>query len=98
MEWVVGIQVDADVRIFYVHMDDLKRCATPDPEPSWPDTASGTSIVVSTRAPSTFTPTDIARSQKPPSSTSQQPRSSAHHADSISSGDTDVRAPNKYSM
>ena len=94
MEWVVGIQVDADARIFYVHMDDLKRCATPDPEPSWPDTARGTSIVVSTRVPSTFAPTDIARSQKPPSSTSQQPRSSAHHTDSISSGDTDVRAPN----
>ena len=55
MEWVVGIQVDADARIVYVHMDDLKRCATPDPEPSWPDTARGTSIVVSTRAPSTFT-------------------------------------------
>ena len=94
MEWVVGIQVDADARIFYVHMDDLKRCATPDPEPSWPDTASGTSIVVSTRAPSTFALTDIARSQKQASSTSQQPRSSAHHTDSISSEDTDVRAPN----
>ena len=75
-------------------MDDLKRCATPDPEPSWPDTERGTSIVVSTRAPSTFGLTDIARSQKQPSSTSQQPRSSAHHTDSISSGDTDVRAPN----
>ena len=24
MEWVVGIQTDADARIFYVHMDDLK--------------------------------------------------------------------------
>ena len=64
MEWVVGIQVDADARIFYVHMDDLKRCATPDPEPSWPDTARGTSIVVSTRAPSTFPPSDIARSHQ----------------------------------
>ena len=94
MEWVVGIQVDADARIFYVHMDDLKRCAIPDPEPSWPDTARGTSMVVSIRAPSTFALTDIARSQKQPSSTSQQPRSSAHHTDSISSGDTDVRAPN----
>ena len=93
MEWVVGIQVDADARIVYVHMDDLKRCATPDPEPSWPDTARGTSIVVSTRAPSTFALTDTARSQKQPSNTSQQPRSSAHHTDSISSGDTDVRAP-----
>ena len=46
-----------------------------DPEPSWPDTACGTSIVVSTRAPSTFALTDIARSQKPPSNISQQPRS-----------------------
>ena len=87
MEWVVGIQVDADARIFYVHMDDLKHCATPDPEPSWPDTARGTSIVVSTRAPSIFAPTNIARSQK-------LPLSSAHHMDSISSGDTDVRASN----
>ena len=94
MEWVVGIQVDADARIFYVHMDDLKRCATPDPEPSWPDTAHGTSIVVSTHAPSTFAPTDIARSHKPPSSALQQPLSSAHHTDSISSRDTDVRASN----
>ena len=53
MEWEVGIQVDADARIFYVHMDDLKRCAPPDPTPSWPDVACGTSIVLSTRAPST---------------------------------------------
>ena len=37
MEWVVGIQIDADARIVYVHMDDLKHCATPDPEPAWPD-------------------------------------------------------------
>ena len=37
MEWVVGIQVDADAHIFYVHMDNLKHCAPPDPEPSWPD-------------------------------------------------------------
>ena len=49
MEWVVGIQTDADARIFYVHMDDLKRCAPPDPAPSWPDVARGTSIVLSTR-------------------------------------------------
>ena len=48
MEWVVGIQIDTDSRIVYVHMDDLKRCAPPDPEPTWPDTARGTSIVVST--------------------------------------------------
>ena len=68
MEWVVGIQVDADARIVYVHMDDLKRCATPDPEPSWPDAARGTSIVVSTCAPSTFALTDIAKSQNQPSS------------------------------
>ena len=52
MEWVVGIQVDADARIFYVHMDDLKRCVPPDPTPSWPDVARGTSIVLSTRIPS----------------------------------------------
>ena len=80
MEWVVGIQIDADARIVYVHMDDLKRCATPDPEPTWPDTARGTSIVVSTRSPSTFARSDITRSQN-------------HHKKSISSGDIDVRAP-----
>ena len=75
-------------------MDDLKCCATLDPEPSWPDTARGTSIVVSTRAPSTFAPTDIARSQHPPSSAQQQPLSSAHHTESVSTMDTDVRASN----
>ena len=68
MEWVVGIHVDADARIFYVHMDDLKRCATPDPEPRWLDTARGSSIVVSPRAPSTFAHTDIDSSHQPPSS------------------------------
>ena len=93
MEWVVGIQIDADARIVYVHMDDLKRCATPDPEPTWPDTARGTSIVVSTRAPSTFAPSDITRSQNQSSNTSQWPRNSAHPTKSISSGYIDVRAP-----
>ena len=88
MEWVVGIQVDADARIFYVHMDDLKRCATPDPEPSWPDTSRGTSIVVSTRAPSTFAHTDIVRSQ--------QSTSSAHQTGSVSTMDIDVCASNTY--
>ena len=94
MEWVIGIQVDADVHIFYVHMDDLKCCATPDPEPSWPDTARGTSIVVSTHTPSTLTHSEIDRSQHPPSSAHQQPPSSAHHTKSVSTMDTDVRASN----
>ena len=71
----------------------MKRCATPDPEPTWSDTARGTSIVVSTRAPSTFALSDLARSQNHPSNTSQRPRSSAHHTKSISSGYIDVRAP-----
>ena len=93
MEWVVGIQIDADACIVYVHMDDLKRCAAPDPEPTWPDTARGTSIVVSTRAPSTFALSDTTRSQNHNSITSQRPRSSAHHTKSISSGYIDVRAP-----
>ena len=88
MEWVVGIQVDADARIFYFHMDDLKHCAPPDPEPSWPDTARGTSIVVSTRAPSTLAPTDIVRSQQTPDS--------AHQTGSVSTMDNDVRASNTY--
>ena len=73
MEWVVGIQIDADARIVYVHMDDLKRCAPPDPEPTWPDTARGTSIVVSTRAPSTLAFSDVTRSQNIPSNASQRP-------------------------
>ena len=60
--WVVGIQVDADAHIFYVLMDDLKHCAPPDPEPSWPDVSRGTSIVVSTRAPSTLAPTEVLHS------------------------------------
>ena len=93
MEWVVGIQIDADARIVYVHMDDLKRCAPPDPEPTWPDTARGTSIVVSTRAPSTFALSDVTRSRNIPSNTSQRPGNSAHHTQSVTSGQTDVRAP-----
>ena len=49
---------------------------------------------LSALAPSTFAPTDIARSQDPPSSALQQPLSSAHHTESISTMDTDVRASN----
>ena len=88
IEWVVGIQVDANARIFYVHMDDLKHCAPPDPEPSWPDVERGKSIVVSTRAPSTFAHTDIVRSQ--------QSTCSAHQTGSVSTMDIDVRASNTY--
>ena len=77
MEWVVGIQLDADARIIYVHMDDLKRCAPPDPEPTWPDAARGTSVVVSTRAPSTLARSDVIGSQHTPGNTSH-PRGSAH--------------------
>ena len=62
MEWVVGIQTDADARIIYVHMDDLKRCAPPDPAPSCPDVARSTSIVLSMRVPSTFAPTTAQQS------------------------------------
>ena len=93
MEWVVGIQIDADSRIVYVHMDDLKRCAPPDPEPTWPDTARGTSIVVSTRAPSTLAPSDITRSLNAPDNTSHRPRNSAHHPQSVTTGQTNVRTP-----
>ena len=92
MEWVVGIQLDADARIIYVHMDDLKRCAPPDPEPTWPDAARGTSVVVSTRAPSTLARSDVIRSQHTPGNTSH-PRGSAHHSKSTISGHTDLRAP-----
>ena len=90
MEWVVGIQIDADARIVYVHMDDLKHCAPPNPEPTWPGTARGTSIVVSTRAPSTFALSDVTSGQNIPDDTSHQPRSSAHHPQSVTSRRTDV--------
>ena len=78
--------VDADARIFYVYMDDLKHCTSPDPEPSWPDVARGTSIVVSTRAPSTCAPTDTVWSQ--------QTSGSAHQTGSVSTMEYDVRASN----
>ena len=74
-------------------MDDFKRCTPPDPEPTWPDTARGTSIVVSTRAPSTFALSDVTRSRNIPSNTSQRPGNSAYHTQSITSGQIDVRAP-----
>ena len=92
MEWVVGIQLDADARIIYVHMDDLKRCAPPDPEPTWPDAARGTSVVVSTRAPSTLARSGATRSQHTSVNTSNHPRVSAH-PESVTSGQTDLRAP-----
>ena len=84
MEWVVGIQTDADARIFYVHMDDLKRCAPPDPAPSWPDVARGTSIVLSTRAPSTFAPTTAQQSITEPGG--------AQRIGSVTSNEDDARA------
>ena len=91
MEWVVGIQVDADARIFYVHMDDLKRCAPPDPTPSWPDVACGTSIVLSTRVQSTTAPTiqdpSPTGSDIPPMARSDQ------STQSDDCGDGDARAP-----
>ena len=84
MEWVVGIQVDADTRIFYVHLDDLKHCTPPDPEPSWPDVARGTSIVVSTCAPSTLAPTEVLQSHTA--------SGSVHQTGSVSTIEDDVRA------
>ena len=84
MEWVVGIQVDADARIFYVHMDDLKHCAPPDPEPSWPDVARGTYIMLSTYAPSTVAPTEALQSHTE--------SGGAHQTGSVSSIEEDVRA------
>ena len=92
MEWVVGMQLDADARIIYVHMDDLKRCAPPDPEPTWPDAARGTSVVVSMRAPSTLARSDVTRSQHTPVNTSHHPRVSAH-PESVISEQIELRAP-----
>ena len=77
-------QVDADARIFYVHMDDLKHCAPPDHEPSWRDVARGTSIVVSTRAPSTLAPTEVLDSHTTPGS--------AYQTGSVSTMENDVCA------
>ena len=92
MEWVVGMQLDADARIIYVHMDDLKHCAPPDPEPTWPDAARGTSVVVSTLAPSTLARSDVTISQHTPVNTSHHPRVSAH-PESVISEQIDLRAP-----
>ena len=92
MEWVVGIQLDVDSRIVYVHMDDLKRCAPPDPEPTWPVAARGTSVVVSTRAPSTLARSDATRVRNPSVTSSHHPRVSAH-PDSVIS---DMRAPSHH--
>ena len=65
-------------------MDDLKHCAPPDPEPSWPDVARGTSIVLSTRAPSTFAPTETHQSHTQ--------SGGAQQTGSVSSTEEDVRA------
>ena len=91
MEWVVGIPVDADARIFYVHMDDLKRCAPPDSTPSWSEVARGASIVLSTRAPSTFAQTIT----DPPPTGSDIPEITISDQDTQSDngGDGEVRAP-----
>ena len=73
-------------------MDDLKRCAPPDPEPTWPDAARGTSVVVSMRAPSTLARSDVTISQHTPANTSHHPRVSAH-TESVISEQMDLRAP-----
>ena len=76
--------MDADARIFYIHMDDIKHCAPPDPAPSWPDMARGTSIVLSTRAPSTFVPTEAQQSHTE--------SGGAQQIGSVTSNEEDVRA------
>ena len=73
-------------------MDDLKRCAPPDPEPTWPVAARGTSVVVSTRAPSTLARSDATRVGNPSGTSSHHPRISAH-PDSVIS---DMRAPSHH--
>ena len=93
MKWVVGIQVDADARTFYVHMDDLKRCVPPYPTPSWPEVARGTSIVISTRAPSTAAQTIT---DPPPTGSDRPPMSMSDQSmQSDNDGDGEVRAPPK---
>ena len=87
----MGIQVDADACIFYVHMDDLKRCAPLDPTPSWPDVARGTSIVLSTCAPSTVAQT--IPEPTPTGSDSPQMATSEQNTQRENSSEDDVRAP-----
>ena len=65
-------------------MDDLKHCAPPDPEPSWPDVTRGTSIVLSTRAPSTFAATEALQSHTE--------SGGAHQTGSVSSIEEDMRS------
>ena len=65
-----------------------RRCANILRSHGRSETLRGTSIVVSTRAPSTFAHTDLVRSQ--------QPTGSAHHTESVSTMDIDVRASNTY--
>ena len=88
MEWVVGIQIDADSCIFYVHMEDLKCCAPPDPTPSWPEVARGTSIVLSTRAPSTAVQT---LTEIPPTGSDRPTMSISDHSTQNDEGQ--IRAP-----
>ena len=96
MECVAGIQVDADARIFYVHMDDLKHCSPLDPKPSWSDMARGTSIVVSMHAPSTLAPTEVLHSHTTPGSAHQTGSVSTMenyvHASTINDQSEDVHA------
>ena len=87
----MGIQVDADARIFCVHMDDLKRCAPPDPTPSWPEVARGTSIILSMRAPSTAAPT--IPDPSPTGFDSPLMAMSEQSTQSDDCGDGDARAP-----
>ena len=61
-----------------------QHCVPPDPEPSWPDVARGTSIVVSTRAPSTLAPTEILQCHTA--------SGSAHQTGSVSTIEDYVRA------
>ena len=49
--------------------------------------------MVSTRAPSTLALSDVTRSRITPDNTSHRPRNSAHHPQSVTSEQTDVRAP-----
>ena len=60
----------------------------PAPEPTWPDAARGTSVVVSTRAPSSLARSSATRSQHTSVNTSHHPRVGAH-----TSRQTDLRAP-----
>ena len=59
--WTVGIQESATSRILYIHIEQLKQCAAPEPEPSWPITPAGKSLFASSAPPYSINRTSTQR-------------------------------------